>query len=116
MTRGQGVKWVYGSPTGGIPSRRSLCRMSATSLESPRLAAPPASQVEQAAIRAVAYADVFDYPLRAFEVHRYLHGTAATLEATEAALARCTAPGGALSHRDGCYMLRGRESLVAVRH
>src|SRR5438552_4034147 len=90
--------------------------MGVTSPPSPRLAAPPASQVEQAAIRAVAYADVFDYPLHAVEVHRYLHGTAATLEATEAALARCSAPGGALSHRDSCYTLRGRESLVAVRH
>ena len=90
--------------------------MGVTSLPSPRLAAPPAPQVDQAAIRAVAYADVFDYPLRAVEVHRYLHGTAATLEATERALARCSGPGGALCQRDGFYALPGRESLVAVRH
>jgi len=89
--------------------------MSATTLESARLAAPPAAQVDQAAIRAVAYADVFDYPLRAFEVHHYLHGIAATPEATEAALTRCSAPRGALCHRDGFYTLQGRESLVAVR-
>src|SRR5712691_1143470 len=79
--------------------------------ESPPLAAPPAPQVEQAAIRTVAYAYVFDYPLHALEVHRYLHGIAATVEATEAALAKCSA----LSRRDGFYTLRGRESLVAVR-
>ena len=103
-------------PTGGMATGDSLTRMGVTSPPSPRLAAPPASRVEQAAIRAVAYADVFDYPLHAVEVHRYLHGTAATLEATEAALARCSAPGGALSHREGCYTLPGRESLVAVRH
>jgi len=90
--------------------------MGVTSLPSPRLAAPPAPQVDQAAIRAVAYADVFDYPLRAVEVHRYLHGTAATLEATERALARCSRPGGALCQRDGFYTLPGRESVVAVRH
>jgi len=90
--------------------------MGVTSLPSPRLAAPPAPQVDQAAIRAVAYADVFDYPLHAFEVHRYLHGTAATLEATERALARCSGPGGGLCQRDGFYTLAGRESLVAVRH
>jgi len=83
--------------------------------ESPRLAARPASQIEQAALRTVAYADVFDYPLHALEVHRYLHGTAATVEATEAALARCSAPGGALSRRHGLYTLHGRESLVEVR-
>src|SRR2546427_347804 len=90
--------------------------MSTTSLESAHLAAPPALQVEQAAIRTVAYADVFDYPLQFLEVHRYLHGTTATVEATEAALARCSAPGGALSQRHGLYTLHGRESLVAVRH
>src|SRR5690349_14672071 len=87
-----------------------------TRAEYPRLAAPPALEVEQAAIRAVAYADVFDYPLQALEVHRYLHGTAATVEATEVALAACSAPGGALSRWDGFYTLRGRESLVAVRN
>src|SRR5438132_4408377 len=90
--------------------------MGVTSLPSPRLAAQPAPQVDQAAIRAVAYADVFDYPLGAGEVRRYLHGTAATLEATERALARCSGPGGALCQRDGFYTLPGRESLVAVRH
>jgi len=89
--------------------------MGATSLETTRFS-PPAPQVEQAAIRTVAYADVFDYPLDAREVHRYLHGTAATPEATETALARCSAPGGALCQRDGLYTLPGRESLVAVRH
>jgi hypothetical protein len=83
--------------------------------ESPRRAARSDPQIEQAVLRTVAYADVFDYPLYAREVHRYLHGTTATLEATDAALARCTAPGGALSYRDGFYTLQGRESLVTVR-
>ena len=82
---------------------------------SPRLTARPASQIEQAALRTVAYADVFDYPLHALEVHRYLHGTAATMEATEAALNRCSAPGGALCSRDGFYTLHGREGLIALR-
>ena len=89
--------------------------MGATSPASPHLAAPPALQVEQAAIRTVAYADVFDYPLQFLEVHRYLHGTAATTEATEAALAHCSAPGGALCSRDGFYTLHGREGLIALR-
>src|SRR2546428_13435487 len=89
--------------------------MSTTSLESAHLAAPPALQVEQAAIRTVAYADVFDYPLQFLEVHRYLQGPAATREATEAALARCSAPGGALCSRDGFYTLHGREGLIALR-
>jgi len=89
--------------------------MGATSLASPGHAAPPATRVEQAVIRTVAYADVFQYPLNAPEVHRYLHGIAASTEATEAALARCSAAGGALCYRDGFYTLHGRGNLVAVR-
>jgi hypothetical protein len=63
----------------------------------------------------VAYADVFDYPLQATEVHRYLHGVAASPEATAAALARRSRPGGALRSWNGYYTLRGREGLVEVR-
>lgn len=63
----------------------------------------------------VAYSDVFEYPLRDVEVHRYLHGVHATAEMTAAALARCSAPGGALTQRDGYYTLRGREGLVETR-
>src|SRR2546427_10063583 len=93
--------------------RRSFLHMGVTTRrECPQPGAPPARQVEQAVLRTVAYADVFDYPLHALEVHRYLHGIAATVEATEAALAKCSA----LSRRDGFYTLRGRESLVAVRN
>jgi hypothetical protein len=70
----------------------------------------------QAALRSVAYADVFEYPLRAAEVHRYLHGVSATLEGTAEALASCSTPRSALSYSDGYYTLRGREELVEVRH
>jgi hypothetical protein len=79
------------------------------------LAAPTPREVEQAALRAVAYADVFGYPLQATEVHRYLHGVAASPQATAAALARCSTPEGSLSSRNGYYTLRGREGLVEVR-
>jgi hypothetical protein len=71
--------------------------------------------IDRAVVSTVAYGDVFEYPLRVPEVHRYLHAVRATIEATAAALARCAAPGGALSQREGFYMLRGRESLVDVR-
>src|SRR5690349_4069941 len=87
------------------------------------MAAPPVLRraptdsgiIERAVISTVAYGDVFDYPLQALEVHRYLHGVRATADATAAALARCSGPGGALSRREGFYTLRDREHLVDQR-
>jgi|SRR2546426_217349 len=81
----------------------------------PALVPPRAVPIEQAALRAVVYADVFDYPLQPAEIHRYLHGVAATPDATAVALARHRAPDGPLSYRDGFYTLRGREGLVELR-
>jgi hypothetical protein len=71
--------------------------------------------IEQAALRAVAYADVFDYPLQEAEVHRYLHGVAATREATVTALARCSGRDKTLCCREGFYTLPGREGLLDIR-
>jgi len=71
--------------------------------------------IDQAALRAVAYADVFEYPLLAAEVHRYLHGATASPEATAEALAWCSTSGHALSCTDGYYTLPGRERLVDLR-
>lgn len=76
---------------------------------------PEAEAVQKAAVRAVAYADVFNYPLDVAEIGRYLHGVVASDAATKGALARASAAGGPLSHRDGFYTLRGREHLVAQR-
>ncbi len=73
------------------------------------------TDVKQAALRAVAYADVFEYPLRAVEVHRHLHGVSATREATVEALERCSGENGPLSSRDGFFTLRGREALIEKR-
>jgi hypothetical protein len=74
-----------------------------------------AQVVQRAAVRAVAYADVFGYPLDAGEIGRYLHGVVATDAATRAALAHVSGPCGPLGQRDGFYTLRGREDLVARR-
>jgi hypothetical protein len=74
-----------------------------------------ADELERAVLRTVAYGDVFDYPVRDLEVHRYLHGLHVPLDAVRAALHRGAAAGGPLAHHDGYYMLPGRERLVATR-
>jgi hypothetical protein len=74
-----------------------------------------AEVVDRAVLSTVAYSDVFEYPLQASEVHRYLHGINATLEMTAAALARCSGPGRQLSRVHDYYTLRGRERLVDAR-
>src|SRR5260370_5359271 len=89
----------------------SMMGTSEYAILAPREAVP----IERAAVRAIAYADIFDYPLQAAEVHRYLHGIAATSEATESALVRCRTSGAGLGYRDGFYTLPGREGLVDTR-
>lgn len=69
--------------------------------------------VEAGILRAVAYADVFDYPLDAGEVHRYLVGVRASREEVEAGLRRLVPA--YLGEDDGYYFLPGRDALVGVR-
>jgi hypothetical protein len=60
---------------------------------------------------ALAYADVFDYPLTAPEVYRYLTSSTATLEEVSQVLAQES-----FFSRVGEYFtLRGREEIVGVR-
>ncbi|NJM09082.1 hypothetical protein HC891_27130 [Candidatus Gracilibacteria bacterium] len=68
--------------------------------------------VSAAILRAVAYADVFDYPLRPPEVQRYLVGVQASLPCVCAILdAGCTG-----LMRDGDFvMLEGRAQLPEIR-
>lgn len=71
--------------------------------------------MQQAMVQAVAYADVFDYPLTVAEVHRYMVGVATDARAVERALGdvrRLPAP----LERAGTYVvLEGRAALVEMR-
>ena len=67
----------------------------------------------------MAYADLFDYPLNAEEVHRYLWGMSATCEHVALSLRSDDAAGSMLSYvqsySQGYYTLPGREWIVDAR-
>ena len=65
----------------------------------------------QAVFQTLAYADVFDYPLTAPEVHRYLPSQRTSLEEVELALAAKTV----FSKHGEYFTLRGREEIAKTR-
>jgi hypothetical protein len=77
--------------------------------------AAEAAALQRAILTAVAYADVFDYPLTVSEVHRYLIGLEATAEAVSAVVGEPGARPTALEFHQGYVTLAGRESLVPTR-
>ncbi len=66
----------------------------------------------EAIFQAVAYADIFDYPLSAQEIYRYLPGLAANFSKVIEILQRKKT---GLGCQDGFYTLPGREALTVVR-
>jgi hypothetical protein len=67
--------------------------------------------LSKAVLYTVAYADVFEYPLTAGEIHRYLTGVRASQEAVELFLHESEL----LSNIEGYYTLSGREGLALTR-
>jgi 4-amino-4-deoxy-L-arabinose transferase-like glycosyltransferase len=94
-------------------------REALTSVTAPLVRVEPGSRtapsLERAIVEAVAYADVFDYPLTADEVHRYLAGVAASRSGVRAALANGRLVPRWLSHTGRYYCLPGREHVVETR-
>lgn len=73
------------------------------------------NQLESAILETVLYADVFDYPVTAGEIHRYLVACATSQEAVRQTLDGSLLPGGHLEGQHGFYFLPGRRSLVPLR-
>lgn len=77
--------------------------------------APSLLPLATAVWRTLAYVDVFDYPLTAVEIHRYLEEISATLSEVEAVLADDSALARHISQTDAYYYLVGREKVVDIR-
>jgi hypothetical protein len=94
----------------GTPAARAEARRSRTDRTEPGRAA-----LERAIIETVAYADVFDYPLTADEIQRYLIGVPASRGTVRSALGSGQLVPGILSHSGRYFTLADREAATETR-
>ena len=67
--------------------------------------------ISRAVLQTVAYSDIFDYPLTAPEIHRYLTGLKASLEEVVHAMGS----DGIVTRTGDYFTLPGREEIVSIR-
>ena len=70
--------------------------------------------MEKAILKTLYYADIFDYPLKAYEIHKWLIGRKATLRQVEKAVEKLRVKGKAERVKD-YYFLPRRAELVSKR-
>lgn len=70
--------------------------------------------MEKAILKTLIYADIFDYPLKAWEIHKWLIGKKGTLHQVEKALKRKRLESG-IKNQEGYYFLKNRKGLVKKR-
>lgn len=71
--------------------------------------------ISSAILATVAYADIFDYPLTATEIHRYLVGVPAPLSAVQEQLDTSPVIQQYIHQNGYYYMLSGRDHLLEIR-
>jgi hypothetical protein len=87
----------------------------ATAMASPPVWGARERTLARAVIATLAYADVFDHPLDAAEVHRYLVATPASRDEVADVLVRWRALGRVVESGSGRYALAGRRASAALR-
>jgi hypothetical protein len=73
------------------------------------------TRAEQAILRTLLYADIFDYPLTPTEIHHYLLGTTAAPEAVQAALNTSPWLAARVTRVNGYIAVAGRAALGPLR-
>lgn len=73
-----------------------------------------AAAIREAVLKTLAYADLFDYPLRLEEIHDGLFACDASLNEVDAALSDCERRG-VIEQNNHLYFIRGRDQIVAAR-
>ena len=73
------------------------------------------ANLETAILRTVTYADLFNYPLTAVQVHRYLERIPASPEIVAAVLANGRLVPHQLHRQNGYFMLPDRQEIAALR-
>jgi hypothetical protein len=73
------------------------------------------AELDQAILKTLAYADVFDYPLTGEQLHRYLIGVQVPSHHLHAVLNNGYLTASQVSRASGFYTLAGRESIVEIR-
>ena len=68
-------------------------------------------KLTQAILHTITYSDIFDYPLTAREIHRYLTGVKASLEE----VVRAVGEEGVVTRTGDYFTLPGREEIVNIR-
>lgn len=71
--------------------------------------------IEEAILKTLAYADIFDYPLKPEEIHRYLVSIPASYGQVWEALENQAFSSHHIQSIDGYFMLKGRESSYEIR-
>lgn len=70
--------------------------------------------MEKAILKTLVYADIFEYPLKAYEIHKWLIGKKASLIEVEKGLERLIKKG-EVYRKEDLYFLTGRRELIKKR-